>query len=548
MLNRLVAPPLFSHLGVLPCRTRNRLILTPPPHSRFHKKERLRASPSISKPGRFGVETLEDRTTPATLLWLGTASSNWNSDSWTIVNDGTADPGLRPGNNDVLMFNTTSTGFNTSNGFSNSNNLPTNPTGLTLQINDASGLGDFFISGNQINLAVAGIASCVVSNGTDVNIFADLNITAATTINTTAALDADFRGAGTVVKEGSGTLVENDSSLFTGGFVVNAGGLTVQGDLSANTFTLADAPGVALNMSFATIGNLSGGGASGGTVTLGSSNIIRQTTDATFSGTMTGTNGFTKQGSAVLTLAGAATYTNTTTIQEGILRAGAANVFSSASTIDLANGVGVALDLNNFNNTVQSLTGGGANGGNVTLGSGTLTISNLGGQTYSGVISGAGGLVKNGASTQTFARSNTFTGPVQLNAGSLRGTATGTPFGVGTAVTIANASGAVLDVSGAISVAIGSLAGGGAIGGTLFTSSGSTFTVGNATDTTYSGTVSVGGTFVKVGSSELTFDGTSGSFGATTINAGRILIGSPDVDSLGELTLANVAGAELDLQ
>ncbi|MGL4463738.1 MAG: beta strand repeat-containing protein, partial [Planctomycetia bacterium] len=46
----------------------------------------------------------------------------------------------------------------------------------------------------------------------------------------------------------------------------------------------------------------------------------------------------------------------------------------------------------------------------------------------------------------------------------------------------------------------------------------------------------------------LTFDGTSGSFGATTINAGRILIGSPDVDSLGELTLANVAGAELDLQ
>ena len=109
----------------------------------------------------------------------------------------------------------------------------------------------------------------------------------------------------------------------------------------------------------------------------------------------------------------ASTYTGTTTINAGALRAGAANVFAPTSAFTVASGA--VLDLNSFNQTIGTVAGAG----NVTLGTGSLTISGTGNTTLSGVLSGSGALIKNntGTFTLTGANSTTFTGAITVSGG-----------------------------------------------------------------------------------------------------------------------------------
>ena len=68
---------------------------------------------------------------------------------------------------------------------------------------------------------------------------------------------------------------------------------------------------------------------------------------------------------------------------------------------------GATFNLNNFAETMGSLAGAG----NVTLGTGILTTGgNNTSTTYSGVMSGTGGLTKAGTGTFTLSGANTYTG------------------------------------------------------------------------------------------------------------------------------------------
>jgi fibronectin-binding autotransporter adhesin len=75
----------------------------------------------------------------------------------------------------------------------------------------------------------------------------------------------------------------------------------------------------------------------------------------TFSGAISGTGGVIQIGVGTVTLAGNNTYTGTTNVASGILRAGSATAFNAKSAFV----VNFLLDLNGFDNAIGSLVGTG---------------------------------------------------------------------------------------------------------------------------------------------------------------------------------------------
>eukprot|EP01034_Spumella_vulgaris_P018660 gene18660-23855_t len=100
--------------------------------------------------------------------------------------------------------------------------------------------------------------------------------------------------------------------------------------------TLANAADTLFNIGGTdrTIGALSGGGALGGNVTLGSRTLtVGDSTDTTFAGTFIASTGsLVKQGSGTLTLSGSSSLL-TTRIKEGTLKLGQANAFPTTAHI-----------------------------------------------------------------------------------------------------------------------------------------------------------------------------------------------------------------------
>ncbi len=360
--------------------------------------------------------------------------------------------------------------------------------------------------------------------------------------NTSTAYSGVMSGTGGLTKTGTGTFTLSGNNTYTGATSINAGTLTLgAADRIANTSAVTVAGGATFNLnSFAeTIGSLAGAGnvmLGTGTLTTGGNN-----TSTTYSGVMSGTGGLTKQGTGIFTLSGANAYTGSTTINAGTLRVAGGAAITDTAAVTLANVAGATLDLNGASETIGSLAGGGATGGNVTLGAGALTTggSNTS-TTYSGIISGTGGLTKAGTGILTLSGNNTYTGATTINAGTLQ---------LGAANRIANTS-AVTVAGGAMfnlnnfAETIGSLAG----AGTVTLGTGTLATGGNNGTTTYSGVLSGTGGLTKQGTGTFTLSGGNTYTGTTTISAGTLRVsGGASIVDTSAVTLANVAGAVLDL-
>jgi autotransporter-associated beta strand protein len=170
---------------------------------------------------------------------------------------------------------------------------------------------------------------------------------------------------------------------------------------------------------------------------------------------LSGSGSLTKEGAGTLTLTGENTYAGATTINAGTLSVSGGVAIADSGAVAVADVGGATLNLAN-NETIGSLSGGGTNGGNITLNANTLTTGGNNTDTkFGGAIIGTGGLTKQGAGSFTLSGTNTYTGATTLEAGVLDvegsiATSSLTTVNAGAVLTGTGAIGATAIASGGI--------------------------------------------------------------------------------------------------
>ncbi|WP_296347944.1 autotransporter-associated beta strand repeat-containing protein [Reyranella sp.] len=290
----------------------------------------------------------------------------------------------------------------------------------------------------------------------------------------------------------------NFTTTYSGQLVFKDSASGGTASYTADNYTVLDITG--LTTSGTTIGSIAGGGTillGGKTLTVGGNNA-----STTYSGVISGSSGgLVKVGTGTLTLTGANTYLAGTTVNGGTLRLGASNVLGFNRPVVVNSGG--TLDLNNFNTTLGQVTGDGS----VTLGSGTLTLIALGG-TFSGVISGSGGLNVGGGAgaTYTLSGTNTYSGGTAVNSNTILSVSSDANLG---------------NVNGGLNLNNGTLAFGSSFNlastrAVTIGSSGGTIDVGG-NNATISGAISGSGGLTKRGAGTLTLSGTNDFAGLTIV-------------------------------
>ncbi|QEG33643.1 autotransporter-associated beta strand repeat-containing protein [Bythopirellula goksoeyrii] len=265
--------------------------------------------------------------------------------------------------------------------------------------------------------------------------------------------DGTIDGTGGVAKIGAGNLILAGVNTYMGGTAINGGSIEI--GFNAN---LGNAAGP---LSFdggtlTTLGNFSTArattmNAGGGTFNVPGSNTF------THNANIAGVGGLGKAGTGTLVLNAVSSYGGPTSVTGGTLQLGGSERLPNSTSLSVsAPGV---FDLNNFNETIDGLSGNGS----VDLTNAQLTVGiSGGGGSFSGVVSGTGDLQKEGAGTQTLAGgTHTFSGATVVNGGELilngGGSIDQTTLSVGfnngsDGTTTVTDSGTMWDVSGNLTV------------------------------------------------------------------------------------------------
>jgi autotransporter-associated beta strand protein len=208
-----------------------------------------------------------------------------------------------------------------------------------------------------------------------------------------AFAEALVSAGGSLEKLGSGTLALAAGNDLDGTVRIAAGTLQVVApaalagatlDLAADdSGTLSLGAGQPSTFSFAGLAGTRSLANGGHTLRLGGTG--RSTS---YAGAISGSGGLVKEGAGTLTLAGSNTFTGTTTVATGVLRIGA----------------------------------GGSTGGvaGAIVNQSSVVFDRSGTATHAGVISGTGGVTKAGAGTVSLSGTNTFSGGMRVDAGTLQ--------------------------------------------------------------------------------------------------------------------------------
>ncbi|MBZ9850374.1 autotransporter-associated beta strand repeat-containing protein [Mesorhizobium sp. CA14] len=170
----------------------------------------------------------------------------------------------------------------------------------------------------------------------------------------TATIASAFTGSAQLVKTDAGTLVLTGTNSYTGGTAINGGTLRISADAN-----LGDAAG-GLSFDGGTLNTTASFASDRAVDVLGQGTISTDAaTTLTLNGALTGSGAFNKAGDGTLVLTSAgSTFSGSTSVQQGTLAAGAADVLSPLFAFTVASGG--TLDLAGFDQTVASLNNSGA--------------------------------------------------------------------------------------------------------------------------------------------------------------------------------------------
>ena len=221
----------------------------------------------------------------------------------------------------------------------------------------------------------------------------------------------------------------------------------------------------------------------------------------------------------LMSLTGANTYTGNTTLAFGSM-----NISGTGS--------------------LGSGTYAGAIALNSTTGGGTFTYNSSTNQTLNGTISGAGALTMSGASTLILGGSNNYSGTTTISSGTLA-LANGSAISNTGTINLANTATATLRIDS--DETIGSLAGGGAIGGTVNLQDKTLSVGGTSSSSSFAGVISgTTGGITKVGSGTFTLTGANTYAGTTIITNGTVVLSSTGTAPNTDITVAGLSTLQVD--
>jgi fibronectin-binding autotransporter adhesin len=440
-------------------------------------------------------------------------------------------------------------------GGNNTTDLTAQSLGLTL----LSGTTGFDLQGQTVTFggvpgstAIAGSGSLSIANGTLVfGNYSGLGTGPVALVNNGAGtgflsfnrssgtniVANTISGVGGLIQAGSDTLTLTGSNSYSGGTTITSGTLSfasgalgTSGTISFNGGTLRWNDGNTQDIS----GRVAPIGAGYSAIIDTNANVV------SFGSGLAGMGGLTKTGSGTLILSVPNSYYGTTAVNQGTLRLGIANAFlnTTFAALTLANGTGVALDLNGYTAAFGSIAGGGAAGGNVLLGSGTLSVGSDNSSTaFAGAINGSGGLTKVGNGNLTVSGTLSYTGTTTISGGTLT-----------VAGTIGSEGGAVIVQSGATLVAQADIARaiqGNGVSSTITANTGDV-SLGRASSFTgfnHAGTLTVGTNTVTLNSKGLASLGVLTSLGGGQINAPNGVVLGAGGNLVGSGTLSGRVAA-----
>ena len=355
------------------------------------------------------------------------------------------------------------------------------------------------------------------------------------TLTVNQASDATFAGvisgSGGLSKSGSGTLTLSNANTYAGATTLSDGNLVLSG-----TGTLGNGSSLAMSADTAltiaedagakSIGDLSSS-ASSSTIALNNNTLtVNQASNATFAGVISGSGGFTKNGSGALTLSSANTYAGATTLSGGELILSGSGTLGNGSSLKMLADTTLTIGAGAGSRAMGSLSSS-ISSATIAINDNSLTLNQTTSGTFAGVFKGTGSLIKAGSGTLTLDNSHPiYSGTTQIQEGALR---VSSEDNLGTGGLLF--TGGTLETTSSMTTAKG----------VTLTGSG-TFKPSEESQLTCSGTISGSGSLIKEGAGSLVLSGSNTYSGGTTLKEGTLSIESEG--SLGTGAL-NFSGGSL---